>query len=222
MLCILRTSEYVTATSTHPMYMPLCLPPLRARGSAPRKMAAAPLGLLRMLCADVRRGETGEAVWSESWAALHHLCPDALAGAATVLDQKSVTRVVAQQSRREYFLVDGNGRSTSHTVVPGFCTCMSYCLNVASKPDALVCKHELAVMLAEPLGMMCCRELEDDEWARRFSQAMTMPMMTYDHELAAGELPQHLQDQFHRQPAALAGAAGGGTQPAHGHAGARS
>jgi len=143
--------------------------------------------LLKSVCANVRRDADADApLWSESWSALHHLCGQStLDGAAEILDRKMVTRLVARRSRREYFLVEGNGRGKSHTCVPGFCTCKSFCLSVAAKPDLLVCKHELAVLLAEPLGKLHNNELEDDEWAKAFSHAMTMPMMEYDPHLAA-------------------------------------
>ena len=47
------------------------------------------------------------------------------------------------------------------------------------------CKHELAVLLARPLGKELCREMEDAEWATKFSHALTHPMITYDPKVAA-------------------------------------
>ena len=179
--------------------------------------------LLREICAHVRCDDSKEPVYSEVWEALNFLCPESLAGATEILDEKVVTKVVARESRREYFLVDGSRRNESHTCVRGFCTCLAYCHNVASRPDALVCKHELAVMLAEALGKSGHRELDDAEWAAQFSHAvrahvpnpvrrtaarlpsahdrsshhlreqMTMPMMAYDHALAASAAPPRPQ-----------------------------
>ena len=159
-------------------------------------VAAESLELLRSVCMAVRKrhapddsmsapATSNSIEWNDSWLALQHLCPEALAGAADILDNKSLTRVVAKESRREFFVVDGNGRNKSHTCVPGFCTCMSYCLNVVSKPDALVCKHELAVLLADSLGLALTRELAEAEWSTQFTMATTMPLMAYDPATAA-------------------------------------
>ena len=148
-------------------------------------MADECLSLLRAICADVRRGPSGEAEWGDSWLALHYLCPSAAAGAAEILDKKTVTRVVAKQSGREFYVVEGNTRGKTHTCLPGFCTCTSFCISVASKPEALVCKHELAVLLADALGLTLQRELEDVDWAREYGLALTLPLMQYDAEMAA-------------------------------------
>ena len=144
------------------------------------------LALVRELAADVRQDEHGVATFSDSWSALHAICQDTLSGAAEILDNKTVTRVVARESRREYWMIESaNARGTAHTCVPGFCTCLAYCMGVASKPDAPCCKHELAVLLARPLGKELCREMEDAEWATKFSHALTHPMITYDPKVAA-------------------------------------
>ena len=154
---------------------------MRAAGLRALPMSSEGLTLLRRVCADVRRcPDTDGPLWSESWAALNYLCPDALAGATEILDKKTITCVLARESRREYFMVDSGKSKKSHTCLPGFCSCMAYCLKTAAKPDALVCKHELAVLLAAPLGKLQHRELEDDEWAKMFNHAVTMPMNEYD------------------------------------------
>ena len=123
--------------------------------------------------------------WSDAWLALHQLCPEALAGAAEILDTKDVTQFTARESGRRYHIVDGHNKGQTHTVIPGFCTCMSFCTSVASRPQTLVCKHELAVMLADSLGLTLRRELDDAEWAAQYSLATTIPMMQYDANTAA-------------------------------------
>ena len=57
---------------------------------------------------------------------------------------------------------------------------MSYCISVASKPDALVCKHEVAVLLSDSLGQTLQREVDDEQWASDFLHATNMSMMSYD------------------------------------------
>lgn len=136
-------------------------------------MADYGLTLLHGVCADLRRSraESGENTEKEkaAWCALQTLCPEALPGAAEILDTKTVTRVVAAPSGREYFLVDGTGKSTAHTCLPGFCTCMSYSQSVAVEHRQLVCKHELAVLLANALDKCFARELSDAEWSSQLA-----------------------------------------------------
>ena len=137
------------------------------------------LALLRDVCADLKGGDNDGGHGSmEAWRALQVLCPDTTAGAAEILDRKVVTRMLSRASRREYFLVEGSGRHP-HVVMPGFCTCQFYCQHVATRPDSLACKHEIAVLAANALGLMQWRELDDDEWAREFDAAITMPMTQY-------------------------------------------
>ena len=129
------------------------------------------LALVREACADARQGDSG----CDAWAALHFLCPEAAPGAAEILDSKIVTRVVARESRRTYFLVEaGKGTTYSHVCFPGFCTCDHYRQRVASRTDTVACKHEIAVLLAEALSLMQQRELSDEEWAAAFDTALSL------------------------------------------------
>ncbi|KAL3905141.1 MAG: hypothetical protein SGPRY_011017 [Prymnesium sp.] len=109
---------------------------------------------------------------------LHFLCPHAAVGAAEILDHRSVTRHLSSSSRREFFTIGARSK-TSHCILPGFCTCASYCFQVAAKPDCLLCKHELAVLLACALRSVHTLELEEEEWATQFSLAIGIPMAAY-------------------------------------------
>ena len=109
---------------------------------------------------------------------LQFLCPEAAGGAAEILDHRTVMRFVARQSRREFYAIDAKARRT-HCMLPGFCTCCAFCYQVAAKPEALVCKHELAVRIADATGQLQTSEVDDDEWATQFSLAMALPMTAY-------------------------------------------
>ena len=147
---------------------------MAAFDDAPSERTTAALELLSSACAGVMRANG-----TDAWHALQVLCPDAASGAAEILDQKVVTRVVARTSRREYFLVEGSGASrTAHTVLPGFCTCQNYCQHVAMRPDSLACKHEVAVLLATALSLTQQRDLDDLDWAREFDAALSVPILT--------------------------------------------
>ena len=179
--------------------------------------ASSSLDLLRSVCSSLRKANTNNTStnnggvgsssaafsaaaaaspeWSDTWTALYQLCPEALAGAADILDNKSVTRVVARESRREFFVVEGSSRNKPHTCVPGFCTCMSYCQTVVHKPEALVCKHELAVLLADALGYALVRELDDAAWSSEYILKTSVPLMAYAPQTASSSADPPPQQQ---------------------------
>ena len=103
----------------------------------------------------------------------------ALQGASEILEQKAIVRIVAKDSRRAFHVIDSASRGKSHTCLPGFCTCMAYCMTVASKPESLVCKHELANLLADALGMTEDSVKEEAEFARELDHRTTLPMTEY-------------------------------------------
>ena len=140
------------------------------------EMGSQSLALLRDLCADVRRDASGGAEWGESWVALQILCPEALSGAAEILDHKAITRLIARESHREFCLVEGRSSKQSYAVLPGFCTCPAYSQKVAHRAEWSVCKHELAVMLASSLGLVQSNEIDDREWADKFNLVLTLPV----------------------------------------------
>ncbi|KAL1520167.1 hypothetical protein AB1Y20_023637 [Prymnesium parvum] len=138
-------------------------------------MEPSALSLVQSVCDNVGLTRT---VSDEQLRWLHFLCPGSVGGAAEILDHRTVTRCVARESRREFFTVDATSKRT-HCTLPGFCTCCAYCYQVVARPDALLCKHELAVRLASALGLVQVLELEDAEWACQFSLAIGIPMSEY-------------------------------------------
>lgn len=142
--------------------------------------AVTPLRLLHSVCSSMRGRASTRVDENEHWLALSILCPEALAGAAEILDQKSIVQCIARDSRRVFHSVESaGGREKPHTCIPGFCTCKFYSINIASKPDALVCKHELAILLADALGLSLQREVDDAAWSEEFSRATALAMAQF-------------------------------------------
>ena len=73
-----------------------------------------------------------------------------------------------QETRRSFFLV-GSSAKRPYLSIPGFCTCAGYCHKVAAQAEVLVCKHELAVLLSEALGVSQIEEVPEEKWAKRFA-----------------------------------------------------
>mmetsp|Transcript_16210 Transcript_16210/g.51753 ORF Transcript_16210/g.51753 Transcript_16210/m.51753 type:complete len:151 (+) Transcript_16210:34-486(+) len=137
------------------------------------------LALLQGVCDDI--AATGSAS-DRHWKLLAFLCPEALQGAAEIVDHRTVQRVVAQESRRVFHLVSassGSKRAHPHVCLPSFCTCASYCHKVATRSDALACKHGLAVLLAEALRRTQSAEHSDVAWANSLSHHLQLAMI--DH-----------------------------------------
>lgn len=109
---------------------------------------------------------------------LYFLCPSGATGAVEILDHRCITLHIARVSRREFYTIDASSKR-SHCTLPGFCTCCAFCYQVATKPDALLCKHELAVRLGKALGLVRTLELDDTEWATQFALAIGVPMSAY-------------------------------------------
>ena len=99
-------------------------------------------------------------------------------GAAEILDHRTIIRCVARESRREFYQIDTSAKK-SHCLLPGFCSCASFCFQVAAKPEALVCKHLLAVQLASATSQLVDRTLDDAEWASQLSLTLMMAMQPY-------------------------------------------
>ena len=149
-------------------------------------MSCDSLAIVRSICASIKQSPGGDsAEYSKNWIALQCICPETAPGAAEILDHKCITRVVAHESRRHFHVVEGQSRGETHTCLPGFCTCMFYCINVACKPEAVVCKHELAVLLADSLSLTQQRVVDDEQWARELELATNKPLFLQQANAAA-------------------------------------
>ena len=91
-------------------------------------------------------------------------------GAADILDHRSCIRCVSKETRREFWQVSQKAKQT-YCVIPGWCSCQSYSFEVLGSRNKLVCKHELAVMLATALGLGHTNELDEEKWAAELDLA---------------------------------------------------
>tara|TARA_B110001452_G_scaffold39629_1_gene30383 strand:+ start:2372 stop:2827 length:456 start_codon:yes stop_codon:yes gene_type:complete len=124
------------------------------------------LRVLRSVCESMRR----DGAKPVHWEPLEFLCPDALPLAADILDHRSVIRCVSKETRREFWQVSQKAKQT-YCVIPGWCSCQSYSFEVLGSRNKLVCKHELAVMLATALGLGHTNELDEEKWAAELDLA---------------------------------------------------
>ena len=98
--------------------------------------------------------------------ALHVAFPQTLQQALDLVDRNSVTKVVSA-SGRELFQVKGSsGRIYTCLMTSEFCTCPSYTYYVLMKEEVLMCKHVLAVYVAQNLQNLNERSVSDDDFAK--------------------------------------------------------
>ena len=110
---------------------------------------------------------------------LEFLCPDALPLAAEILDHKTIIRCVSKETRREFYKVDSNAKR-SYCCIPGWCSCQSCAFEVlGSSRTKLVCKHELAVMIASALSLGVTNELDEERWAAEFGLATGLALLAH-------------------------------------------
>ena len=101
----------------------------------------------------------------ELWEQLELLCPEALPLAAEILDHKTILRCVARDSKREFYTVSASAKQV-HCCIPGWCSCNSYAFEVLSSRK-LVCKHELAVLVATAMDdRVHTNTIDDEKWVR--------------------------------------------------------
>jgi predicted nucleic acid-binding Zn finger protein len=101
----------------------------------------------------------------ELWEQLELLCPEALPLAAEILDHKTIIRCVARDSKREFYTVSASAKQL-HCCIPGWCSCNSYAFEVLGSRK-LVCKHELAVLVASAIDdRVHTNVLDDEKWVR--------------------------------------------------------
>ena len=72
--------------------------------------------------------------------------------ACQLIDQGGVDLYIGRGSDRKVYQVKGNIGSGTYLVIPNsFCSCQSFYFEVVSKLEAVYCKHQLAVLLADAL-----------------------------------------------------------------------
>ncbi|NXN08981.1 ZSWM7 protein, partial [Indicator maculatus] len=81
--------------------------------------------------------------------------------ALDLVDQRSVSRVLAPSGRSAYQVLGSSGKLYTCYSSCHFCTCPAFGFTVLQKSESLLCKHILAVYLSQALG--ACQELTVSE-----------------------------------------------------------
>ncbi|KAG8468849.1 hypothetical protein KFE25_007367 [Diacronema lutheri] len=117
-------------------------------------------GVLDVLCARARReGTLSDATLRD----LHVLFDKTLQSAVDLLDFATITRLSPRGAEgRAFWKVQSTSGSVYHCF-SGYCSCQAFAFLVAHTSQSL-CKHQLAVRLADTTGRFARQELDADMW----------------------------------------------------------
>mmetsp|Transcript_37537 Transcript_37537/g.88342 ORF Transcript_37537/g.88342 Transcript_37537/m.88342 type:complete len:149 (-) Transcript_37537:161-607(-) len=139
---------------------------------ASEPVPADPLRVLRSVCSALEKPPAKPELWEQ----LELLCPEALPLAAEILDHKTIIRCVARESKREFYTVSASAKQL-HCCIPGWCSCNSYAFEVLSSRK-LVCKHELAVLVASAIDdRVHTNVIDDEKWVHEFALATKLSLL---------------------------------------------
>ncbi|XP_014671647.1 PREDICTED: zinc finger SWIM domain-containing protein 7-like [Priapulus caudatus] len=85
--------------------------------------------------------------------------------ALSLVDSKSVTRLVSPSSRCLYEVRGSSGNVYMCFEGLNYCCCPSYTYSVLKRRDSMMCKHILAVRLSEAMQTCCTVNVQDDDIA---------------------------------------------------------
>jgi len=100
----------------------------------------------------------------EILSALHFVFHQPLLHALDLIDQKNVIKLTTPSGRSLYQVVGSSNQVYNCLITGEFCTCPSYTFTVLVKMESLMCKHLLAVHLAEALGECRNRDISDEDF----------------------------------------------------------
>ncbi|KAG2150570.1 hypothetical protein DEU56DRAFT_35792 [Suillus clintonianus] len=130
-----------------------------------------PLHLRHVLQASIRAFDSDDESFEEGIEMLRAVLPDAMIVAALdIIDREGVMKYKTSWGRHHYEVL---GTTSTYTVFPhldagsaavsSYCTCPSFAYAVLISENHLMCKHVLAVCLADRLSRCVVRPIEDDD-----------------------------------------------------------
>lgn len=124
-------------------------------------MSSVPAWALDTICARARHDG---ALTDESLKQLNILFDRSLVSALDLVDHATITRIALASSPSRVFWKVQSTSSNVYHCFSRYCSCQSFGYKVISQGEHLLCKHQLAVRLAEALGVQREQTLADDVW----------------------------------------------------------
>ena len=122
------------------------------------------------LLAEVRREgreSGGDSISDDLLSALYFIFKQPLLHALDLIDRHSITQVTCPAGRELFRVKGASGRRWYLCLLPpaGYCSCPAHVYTVLVKEEVTMCKHMLAVRIAQALGKHNELSVSDEEFA---------------------------------------------------------
>ena len=127
-------------------------------GNVVRGVLGEVLKSVKKRCSDGER-----TINSDDLLALNNLCGQMVLQALDLVDKSSI-KLSSCPSGRKVYEVLGSSKSTYVCLTTSnFCSCLSFQYSVLMRGDSLMCKHLLAVHIADAVGMVTQQTVSDQD-----------------------------------------------------------
>lgn len=119
------------------------------------------------LLAEIRRERGGDSISEDLLSALYFVFKQPLLHALDLIDRHSVTHVTCPAGRELFRVKGASGRRWYLCLLPpaGYCSCPAHVYTVLVKEEVTMCKHMLAVRMAQAMGKYNELSVSDEEFA---------------------------------------------------------
>jgi predicted nucleic acid-binding Zn finger protein len=120
-------------------------------------------GILDAIC---KRAQQEGALSDTSLLQLNCLYDKMLASALDLVDHATITKLTLRSSEesRAFWKVQSTSGHVYHCF-SGYCNCQAFAFRLSHAAEhSLLCKHQLAIRLAEPIGAFKTQQLDDEVW----------------------------------------------------------
>ncbi|XP_031556637.1 zinc finger SWIM domain-containing protein 7-like [Actinia tenebrosa] len=122
-----------------------------------------PVNISEQLFAEVRLcQEQHGRLTEELLSALYFVFGQPILHALDLVDRRSITRLTSPSGRIIHQVVGSSGQTYTCLKASSFCTCPSYTYTVLVKMETIMCKHLLAVNLAEAIHNIKEKEVSNE------------------------------------------------------------
>ncbi|XP_020257692.1 zinc finger SWIM domain-containing protein 7-like isoform X4 [Asparagus officinalis] len=137
--------------------------------TTPSAAAAPSVAVANSIWGQIR---SSRSVSDDQLSILHFLFGKNFERATRIVDQGGVRRITGNPSGRFLFLVVGESRRKEEYICfpEHHCTCYSFFYDIVSRSEQLCCKHQLAVLLAEAVGVHTEETVSDERLAFMLSK----------------------------------------------------
>ncbi|XP_067937425.1 zinc finger SWIM domain-containing protein 7-like [Watersipora subatra] len=118
--------------------------------------------LLAELCSTVKHAATHSSDYMDALSSLNILFPGITVGALDILDQGHIVKLQTLTGRHIFQVSSPSGLFHCFDVEPLSCYCTEFKANISRMTSSIMCKHLLAIRLAQHLDRVVVRNIADN------------------------------------------------------------